>query len=71
LQKRFRFLPPARVRTLRKACPRQNIALRDGKPVFGDRCVICLNCIYSCPQKALEPGRLRFVAIRKATASTR
>lgn len=48
-----------------KHCPRQNITLQDGKPVFGDRCVICLNCIYSCPQKALEPGTLRFVAIKE------
>lgn len=48
-----------------KKCPRQNIHMSDSKPVFGNRCVICLNCIYSCPKKALEPKKLKFVVIKE------
>lgn len=38
-------------------CPRGNIVMGDGKPVFGDRCVICLRCVYGCPKRAIIPGR--------------
>ncbi|HNX63754.1 MAG TPA: EFR1 family ferrodoxin [Oscillospiraceae bacterium] len=48
-----------------KKCPRQNIHMSDSKPVFGNRCVICLNCIYSCPKRALEPKKLKFVVIKE------
>ena len=48
-----------------KKCPRANITMKDGKPVFGDRCVICLKCIYGCPQKALQAGIIKFVVIKK------
>lgn len=37
-------------------CPRRNIEMKDGKPSFGDRCVICLRCVYGCPVKAILPG---------------
>lgn len=37
-------------------CPRGNIAMQGGKPQFGDRCVICLRCVYGCPKKAIVPG---------------
>ncbi len=40
-------------------CPRGNIALKNGRPVFKDRCIMCLGCIYRCPQKALTPGILK------------
>lgn len=36
-----------------KHCPRGNISMCDGKPVFGKDCVICLRCIYGCPKKAI------------------
>jgi len=26
-----------------------------GKPKFGNRCDMCLGCVYNCPQKALRP----------------
>ena len=26
-----------------------------GKPKFGNRCDMCLGCVYNCPQKALQP----------------
>ncbi len=44
-------------------CPVSNIALQDNKPAFGKKCVLCLGCIYSCPQKALRPAIMKFVAI--------
>lgn len=25
------------------------------KPKFGNRCDMCLGCIYNCPEKALQP----------------
>lgn len=44
-------------------CPVSNIALSGDKPAFGKKCVLCLNCIYSCPQKALRPTIMKFVVI--------
>ena len=26
-----------------------------GRPKFGNRCDMCLGCVYNCPQKALQP----------------
>ena len=39
-----------------KHCPRGNISLHSGKPLFGAECVICLRCVYGCPQNAIIPG---------------
>ncbi len=47
-----------------RQCPVDNITMQDSKPVFGDKCVLCLNCIYSCPQKALNPKIMKFVIIK-------
>jgi len=46
-----------------KKCPVSNIELLDGKPCFGKKCILCLNCIYNCPQKALHPTTMKFVVI--------
>lgn len=35
-------------------CPTENISLTDGKPVFADRCVICLGCYHRCPKRAIR-----------------
>ena len=48
-----------------KNCPSGNISLNSNKPKFGNRCHLCLNCIYGCPNKALEPGFGKFVVIRE------
>lgn len=37
-------------------CPRGNIVMENGRPHHKDRCIVCLGCIYRCPQKALTPG---------------
>lgn len=46
-----------------KLCPRDNIRIIDGKHIFGNDCVICLRCIYGCPQKAIEPGFGKFMVL--------
>ncbi|WP_373485283.1 EFR1 family ferrodoxin [Acetobacterium malicum] len=46
-----------------KLCPRDNIKIIDGKHIFGNDCVICLRCVYGCPQGAIEPGFGKFVVL--------
>jgi ferredoxin len=48
-----------------KACPRINITLNNGRPNFNNTCVLCLRCIYGCPQKALMPGIGKFIIIKQ------
>ena len=43
-------------------CCSSNISIEDQnssetsyKPAFGNRCDMCLGCVYNCPQKALQP----------------
>jgi len=38
-----------------KNCCSSNIQLVNAKPKVGNRCDMCLGCIYNCPQKALQP----------------
>ena len=41
-----------------KNCCSSNIQIENdlqGKPKFGNRCDMCLGCVYNCPQKALQP----------------
>lgn len=45
-------------------CPKKNIQMKNGKPKFGFRCMWCLKCIYSCPQKALSPRILKFTVLK-------
>ena len=40
-----------------KVCPLNNIALKDGKPVWGKNCTHCMACISYCPSKAIEYGK--------------
>ncbi len=35
-------------------CPCGNIEMIDGIPKFGWKCVICMRCVYSCPQTAIK-----------------
>lgn len=37
-----------------KACPMNNIEIKDGKPVFGKNCVGCMGCAFGCPEDALH-----------------
>ncbi|MDR2973061.1 MAG: EFR1 family ferrodoxin [Bacteroidales bacterium] len=45
-----------------KNCCSSNISMENqlptdlhSKPTFGNRCDMCLGCVYNCPQKALQP----------------
>ncbi len=38
-------------------CMMNNIALKDGKPIWGDHCTHCLACICKCPTEAIEYGK--------------
>ena len=42
-------------------CPVGNIRLSDNRPVFSGDCVLCLRCLYGCPEKALKPGWGKFI----------
>lgn len=35
-------------------CPRGNIIMKNGKPVFGAKCVLCLHCVYACKKRAIQ-----------------
>ena len=41
-----------------KICPRKNIELRGGRPVFGANCIGCLSCVQYCPKEAVNIGRI-------------
>lgn len=47
-----------------RRCPRGNIRMQGGKPAFGSRCVLCLRCVYGCPQRAIAPGFFRSVILK-------
>lgn len=46
-------------------CPAGNIEMKGDRPAFGNSCHLCLNCLYSCPKKALTPGIMKFVLIKE------
>lgn len=41
-----------------KLCPRGNIKVENGKPVFGKSCVGCMACAFGCPQDAIKTSVL-------------
>ena len=41
----------------REACVLNNITIKNGKPVWSDRCTHCMACICTCPQEAIEYGK--------------
>lgn len=47
------------------SCPRDNIRLVEGRPVFENRCIACLKCIYGCPQKALKAGKGKALLVKE------
>ena len=47
-------------------CPEKNIKQKEnGKPGFGFNCLMCMRCIYQCPQKAISPCFSKFIPIKK------
>lgn len=45
-------------------CPSCNIAMQDGRPVFGGKCFLCMKCFYSCPTHSLRPGVGKFAVLK-------
>ncbi len=45
-------------------CPTGNIDCTAGKPVFQDKCTLCLRCIYGCPQKAISADIPDFIILK-------
>ena len=41
-----------------KLCPRGNITLQNGRPVFGSDCIGCLSCVLYCPKEAINVGKV-------------
>lgn len=53
-------------------CPQGNIRRgRDGKPRFGFDCLMCLRCVYECPERAIAPRISKFIPIRGGYALSR
>ena len=48
-----------------RECPAGNIRMHEKKPVFGDACQLCLNCLYACPKKALKPGMGKILVLKE------
>lgn len=46
-----------------KVCQAENIAIKDGKPAWGNHCEQCMACLQWCPQEAIQYGK--FSAKRK------
>lgn len=40
-----------------KICPVENVAMKDGKPIWLDRCEQCAACMQWCPEEAIQFGR--------------
>jgi flavodoxin/NAD-dependent dihydropyrimidine dehydrogenase PreA subunit len=40
-----------------KVCNCQNIAIKDKKPVWSDKCSQCLACLHYCPTRAVQYGK--------------
>ncbi|MDE5661003.1 MAG: EFR1 family ferrodoxin [Muribaculaceae bacterium] len=39
------------------SCPMDNIAMKDGRPVWGTHCAMCLRCYHICPRHAVTYGK--------------
>ena len=40
-----------------RLCPKNNITIQNGKPVWGGDCTHCMACICRCPAEAIEYGK--------------
>lgn len=39
-----------------KACPVNNITMKNNKPLWGTQCEFCLACLHACPTNAINTG---------------
>jgi ferredoxin len=47
-----------------RECPMGNISARGHSVRFGWKCVWCMHCLYSCPERAIEPWMEKFFVIK-------
>jgi ferredoxin len=46
-------------------CPQKNIKQKGNrKPGFGFNCIMCMRCIYKCPEQAIGPRFSKFIPIK-------
>lgn len=43
--------------TCKKVCPVHNISLKEGAPVWGNRCESCHACVHWCPRNVIHLGK--------------
>jgi len=53
-----------------RSCPRNNITMTGGRPVFDNSCVICMRCLYGCPEKALSLRKYDFFLLKEGFSLT-
>ena len=46
-------------------CPENNIKEKNGIPKFGLKCIMCLRCVYECPEEAITPYISKFITHKK------
>ncbi|HOB71532.1 MAG TPA: hypothetical protein PKM18_07090, partial [bacterium] len=37
---------------------------KEGRPRFGWKCMICMRCIYKCPNNAISPRIMKFFKVK-------
>jgi ferredoxin len=48
-----------------EGCPENNIRMdHASKPAFGCRCLMCLRCVYICPEGAISPRFSKFIPLK-------
>lgn len=47
-----------------RICPTNNIHRINDTITFGWKCIVCLRCVYRCPQGAIEPRLYRFFVLK-------
>ncbi len=53
-------------------CPQKNIRFNShNKPSFGFDCLMCLRCIYNCPEDAISPRFSKFIPLKEGYDITR
>lgn len=53
-------------------CPEANIRRgQDGRPRFGFSCLMCMRCIYNCPENAISPRISKFIPIKSGYSLSR
>lgn len=46
-------------------CPRRNITIVKDRPTFGWKCVMCMRCIYACPNKSISNTFIKTIRLKE------